>query len=286
MNDADKLRTILARRDATIVPGAFNALSARLIEDQGFEAIYVTGAGLSNAYLGAPDIGLFTVTELAANLAVIRDSVELPLIVDADTGFGNAVNTIRSVKTLERAGAAALQIEDQVFPKKCGHFTGKAIIPLTEARAKIRAAADARDNALIIARTDALALEGIDAAIERANLFVEDGADVIFVEAPKTLEEMKYISDNIRAPLVANMVIGGVTPIATREVLAECGYSLCLYANAALQSAILGINAALVHLKQKGSITEADGVTCTFEARQAVVKKHEYDALEARYAGA
>ena len=180
------LKEKLAERRALLVPGAANALTARVIEDQGFEACYGPGAGIANTLLGVPDIGLVTMSEIQATTEAIGEISSLPLIVDIDTGFGNAINTRRTVRVLERAGASALQIEDQVFPKRCGHFDGKAVIPLAEMTSKIKAAADARDdeNLLMIARTDARAIEGLDAAIERAGAFVEAGADVTFVEAP------------------------------------------------------------------------------------------------------
>ena len=186
------LKAILARREAAILAGAANGLFARIIEDIGYEAVYVTGAGIANMYLGAPDIGLTTLTEIANHVAAISDAVALPLLVDADTGFGNPVNMVHTVKVLERAGAAGLQIEDQVFPKKCGHFDGKQVVPLEEMLAKIKAAVDTRrDGDLqIVARTDARAILGLPAAIDRAGAMIEAGADVTFVEAPVSAEEL------------------------------------------------------------------------------------------------
>jgi 2-methylisocitrate lyase-like PEP mutase family enzyme len=194
------LKTILNRREATILAGAANGLFARIIEDLGYEAVYVTGAGVANMYLGAPDIGLTTLTEVANHVATIADAVALPLLVDADTGFGNPVNMVRTVRVLERAGAAGLQIEDQVFPKKCGHFDGKEIVPLEEMLAKIKAAVDTRrDGDLqIVARTDARAILGLQAAIDRAGAMIEAGADVTFVEAPTSAEELGQIG--VRRP--------------------------------------------------------------------------------------
>src|SRR5579872_337664 len=185
------LKSIFNRRQATIIAGAANGLFARLIEELGYEAVYVTGAGVANMYLGVPDIGLTTLTEIADHVAAISDAVAVPLLVDADTGFGNAVNMVRTVRVLERAGAAGIQIEDQVFPKRCGHFSGKAVIPLDEMVQKIKAAVDARKDAdlQIIARTDARAVEGLDKAIERAQAFAAAGADLTFVEAPLSLAE-------------------------------------------------------------------------------------------------
>src|SRR3954471_5996945 len=181
-----ELRTMLSPGAALLLPGVANALAARIVADQGFTAAYVTGAGIANTFLGVPDIGLVTVTELAEQVAAIRAAFPGPLVVDADTGFGNPLNMVRTVELLERAGAAALQIEDQVFPKKCGHFAGKAVIGAPEMVGKIRACVDARhdEDLLIIARTDARAIEGLEAAIDRVTRYAEAGADVVFVEAP------------------------------------------------------------------------------------------------------
>ena len=240
MRTTTRLKEILARRAAVQAPGTANALFARVIEELGFEVVYVTGAGIANMHVGAPDIGLTTLTEIANAVAAISDAVALPLVVDADTGFGNAVNVVRTVRVLERAGAAGLQIEDQVFPKKCGHFAGKAVIALDEMVQKVKAAVDARrDGDLqIIARTDARAVEGMDGAIGRAQAYIEAGADVAFVEAPTNLAELARIPREIAAPQVANIVFGGKTPDPGRAELAKLGFSLVLYANAALQAAV------------------------------------------------
>src|ERR1700757_2005821 len=189
------LRALAEARRGVLVPGAFNALSARVIEDLGFEAIYVTGAGVTNMWFGLPDQAFMGLHEIAEHTARIRDAVDLPLVVDADTGFGNALNVRHAVRTLERAGADAIQIEDQVMPKKCGHFSGKGVIAAGEMVAKIHAAVDARadENFLIVARTDAAAAHGIDEAIERAHHFVEAGADVLFIEAMETRADIERL---------------------------------------------------------------------------------------------
>lgn len=279
-----RLAEIFAERRATLVPGAFNALSARVIADLGYEAVYVTGAGVTNGLLGVPDIGLITVTELAGTVAAIRDAVDLPLIVDADTGFGNAVNTVRTVRTLERAGADAIQIEDQVFPKKCGHFSGKDVVGVGEIVSKIKAAVDTRDRLLVVARTDARAIRGLDDAIERAQRFVEAGADAVFIEAPRTPDELRRIAREVDAPHFANMVIGGLTPVLPRSELEEYGFSVVLYANAALQAALTGMQAVLTRLKEEGKLDEAGGMMATFAERQRIVGKPHFDALERKYA--
>lgn len=280
------LRERVARRDALIVPGAANALTARIIADAGFEAAYVTGAGVANTLLGAPDIGLVTMSEIADQTAAIAEVCPLPLVVDADTGFGNAISVHRTVRVLERAGAAAIQLEDQVFPKRCGHFAGKAIIPAAEMCAKVRAAADAREdpNLLIIARTDARAVDGLEAALDRAAAYVEAGADLTFVEAPLSTDEMRAITRHLAVPQVANMVVGGRTPLLPQEDLAEIGFGMVLYANAALQAATQAMSDVLRALHRDGRIDTVADRLASFEERQRIVAKDFYDALEDRYA--
>lgn len=278
-------RTRIARRDAMILPGAGNALTAQVIADQGFDAIYVTGAGIANTYLGAPDIGLVTLTELVGTVSAIAEITDLPLVVDIDTGFGNAINAQRTVRMIERAGAAAVQMEDQVFPKKCGHFAGKAVIPLNEAVSKIKAAVDAREdaNTLVIARTDARAIHGLNAALDRAEAFIEAGADMTFVEAPTSLQEMQAITTRLSVPQVANMVVGGKTPLTAQADLAELRFSLVLYANTPLQAAMRAMSDVLAALKADGDVTRVIDKLADFEERQRLVNKQGYDALEARY---
>ncbi len=275
----------MTRRAAVTVPGAANAMFARVIEDVGFEAVYVTGAGIANMHLGVPDIGLTTMSEVADTVARVADSVSLPIIVDADTGFGNPINVVRTVRILERAGAAGIQIEDQMFPKKCGHFAGKDVIPLDDMVQKIRAAVDARrDSDLqIIARTDARAVEGFDRAIERANAFVGAGADVTFVEAPLSLTELARISRDISVPQIANIVFGGKTPDPGRPKLAELGFSVILYANAALQAALKASYDVLRALSRDGSLAAVTDRLASFEERQRVMAKDIWDTLESRY---
>jgi 2-methylisocitrate lyase-like PEP mutase family enzyme len=269
-----------------LVPGAFNALSARVIEDLGFEAIYVTGAGVTNMWFGLPDQGFMGLHEIAEHTARIRDAVSLPLIVDADTGFGNALNVRHTVRVLERAGADCIQFEDQVAPKRCGHFAGKEVISTEEAVAKIKAAVDARhdSNLLILARTDACAVQGFEAAIERAQKFSEAGADILFVEAVTTAEHIRTLPQRLGKPQLMNMVIGGKTPIVGAEELAQMGYGIVLYANAALQGAVMGMQKALTVLRDERSVREDSGLVAPFAERQRLVGKPALDALEKRYA--
>ena len=285
MRSTTKLKSLLAERRALTFPGAANAMFARVIEEQGFEVCYVTGAGIANMHLGAPDIGLTTQTEIASIVSAISDSVSLPLLVDADTGFGNALNMTRTMKVFERAGAAGIQIEDQVFPKKCGHFAGKEVIPLPEMIAKIKAAADARNDAdlQIVARTDARAIEGIDAAIDRAHAFIEAGADATFVEAPVSFEEMARIARELPVPQIANIVFGGRTPDPGREKLKAMGFAGVLYANAVLQAALRASYDVLASLRDTGSLDAVADRLAGFEERQRSVAKPHWDALEAKY---
>lgn len=280
-----RLKDMLADRRGLIVPGAPNALAARIIEDIGYEAVYVTGAGVTNSFLGKPDLGLITLTELADHVAAIRDAVSLPLIVDADTGFGNAINMTRTVTVLERCGASAIQIEDQVFPKRCGHFSGKQVIATEEMVQKIHAAVDSRRDGdfQIIARTDARQVLGMEAALERAEAFVEAGADATFVEAPRDLSELAAIPKRLGVPQIANMVFGGDTPLISRTELAEMGYAVVLYANTALQSAIHGMKTALGALHRDGGLGAVADLVTPFSERQRLVAKPAYDALEQKY---
>ena len=285
MRMTTRLKTLLEARRGITFPGAANAMFARVIEELGFEVCYLTGAGIANMHLGAPDIGLTTLTEIANVTAATSDAVDLPLLVDADTGFGNAVNMIRTVKVLERAGAAGIQIEDQVFPKKCGHFNGKEVIPLPEMIAKIKAAVDARGDAdfQIVARTDARAIEGLDAAIDRAHAFIEAGASATFVEAPTSLTEMERIARELPSPQFANIVFGGKTPDPGRSKFNEMGFAGVLYANAALQAALRASFDVLASLKQHGSLDLVADRLATFDERQSAVAKPRWDSLEAKY---
>lgn len=285
MRNTQKLKQIIDRRQAVTAPGAPNPMFARVIEELGYELVYISGAGIANMQLGVPDIGLTSLAEIAHVVAATADAVELPLVVDADTGFGNAVNMYRTVRVLERAGAAALQIEDQIFPKKCGHFAGKSVIGAAEMVQKIKAATDARiDGDLqIIARTDARAVEGLESALERAHMFAEAGADMTFVEAPVSVGELSRISSELKIPQVANIVFGGNTPDPGREKLAEMGFSLVLYANAALQAALHAAHQVLGDLKTNGNLEASRDKLASFAFRQATVRKPYWDDLENKY---
>lgn len=280
------MRTLLQGEGAVLLPGAMNALAARIIEDTGFRAIYVTGAGVTNASLGMPDLGLITATEIAEQTARIRDVTELPLVVDADTGFGNALNTRRTVRALERAGANVIQLEDQTFPKRCGHFEDKSVIPAAEMISKLQAATDARSSSelLIMARTDAAATHGISEAIERANRYLEAGADISFVEGPRTAGEIAQVAREVPGPKLINLVFGGKTPLLSLDELAGLGYSLVLYANAGLQAAIRALQDVYGHLHEHGDLEGIGDRLAGFGERQRVIRKDFFDALDSKYA--
>lgn len=227
------LKASLGSAAPVVAPGVYDALTASIAADAGFRALYVSGAAIAYTRLGRPDIGLVSMTEVAETVGLIRDRVGLPLVVDADNGHGNALNTQRTVRMFERAGATALQLEDQTLPKRCGHLQGKSLISAGEMAGKVKAAVDARHSAetLIIARTDAVAVEGMDAALDRARLYAEAGADVLFVEAPRSREQMARIASELGGlrPLLANMVEGGDTPISTAAALGEMGFGLVIF---------------------------------------------------------
>jgi 2-methylisocitrate lyase-like PEP mutase family enzyme len=279
-----QFRALLRPGAALLLPGVANALAARVVADCGFTAAYITGAGIANTHLGIPDNGLVTLSELVAHTTAIREVFPGPLMVDADTGFGNALNMRRTIQSLERAGADAIQIEDQVFPKRCGHFEGKEVIPTGDMLGKIKAAVDARTDPdlLIVARTDAIAVEGFSAAIDRAHAFKEAGADIGFVEAPTSAEQMAAIG-KLPWPQIANIVIGGKTPEKSNAELKALGFAGVLYANTALQAAVLGMQRALGHLKQNGQIGNAANLLATFAERQRLVDIASFQDMERKY---
>lgn len=251
------LRTRLAAKPILIAPGVYDGLTAALAAQAGFEALYLSGAAVAYTRLGRPDIGLATMSEMADTMALIRDRVELPVIIDADTGHGNALNARRTMRVYERAGANALQVEDQTYPKRCGHLSDKSLIPAAEMAGKIAAMADARHSAdtLIIARTDAIAVEGFDAAIERATAYVEAGADALFVEAPRTGDELAAVARSLsgRVPLMANMVEGGATPIRSAADLEQLGFDLVIFPGGIVRALARTAQDYYASLRQHGS---------------------------------
>jgi carboxyvinyl-carboxyphosphonate phosphorylmutase len=280
------LRARLAEPEILIVPGAVDALVARLVQQAGFPAVYLTGAGLANAQFGLPDLGLIGLAEIATQTARVAEAVDIPIIVDADTGYGNALNVRRTVQELERAGAAAIQLEDQVSPKRCGHFAGKDVISREEMVQKIRAAVEARRDpaTVIIGRTDALAVDGIDGAIERARAYRAAGADVLFVEAPVDRDQLARLPKAIDAPLLVNQVEGGRTPLLPARELQDLGFRIALYANTTLRVALYAVREALAILAADGASDRLANRMLGWDERQRLVGLDEWQALEQRYA--
>ena len=256
MSHAALLRTLLRKSAPVVAPGCFDALSALMVEEAGFDCAYLSGAGLAMTRLGRPDLGLVAMTEVADTVARIRDRVALPLVVDADTGYGNALNVQRTVRLFERMGASAIQIEDQVTPKRCGHFEGKELISTEEMVGKVKAAVDARSDeaTIVLARTDAIAVEGLSAALARGHAYVEAGADMLFVEAPQSLEDMKKIVGAFPSvPLLVNMVEGGKTPMKSAAELGTLGYAMVIFPGALLRAYTHLGTRFLTSLKETGS---------------------------------
>ena len=286
MSKCKDFQSLLREPGSFILPGAYDAMSAKLIEETGFKAIYATGAGISNAQLGWADVGLTSLKEVVDIVARMADVTNIPIVVDGDTGFGNAINVIRTVKEFERAGVAAIQMEDQVSPKKCGHFNGKEVISKEEMVGKIKAALDARkdENLAIMARTDAIAVNGVEDAIDRAFAYSEAGADIIFVEAPNTIEQLRQITSSLKGiPQVINLVEGGKTPLISLNEAEEIGFKIMLCANTALRSAIKGITESLRILKEEGSQENLLHLICTWEERQSLFKLGQIKEWEKKY---
>lgn len=257
MTHATQLRQLLASGEIVLAPGGYDALSAALIERAGFKAMYLSGASLAYTRFGRPDVGLVGMSEVADTIALIRDRVKLPLIVDADNGYGNALNVWRTVRQFERMGASAIQLEDQQLPKRCGHLPGKSLVTQAEMVAKVRAACDARAHAdtVLLIRTDAIAVEGLDAALRRAEAYLEAGADALFIEAPENLEQMHRIVAEFgsRVPLLANMVEGGSTPLQSASQLQELGFSIAIFPGALVRAHTYMAQEFLARLQQDGS---------------------------------
>ncbi|WP_457190505.1 isocitrate lyase/PEP mutase family protein [Nocardioides sp. P5_E3] len=278
------LRAALAADAPLVLPGVTDALGARLVETAGFAAMYATGAGLANAQYGVPDLGLISLGEVADHVGRLTEATRLPVIVDADTGYGGPLMAMRTIRLIERAGAAAIQLEDQEMPKRCGHFDDHALIPTAHMQTKLAAAAEARtDDALvIIARTDARSVHDIDEAIARAKAYVEAGADLIFVEAPRTVDELALVGRELAGvPLLVNVVEGGKTPQLELQEYADLGFGVVLFANYLMRSMTLAGREALEHLAAHGETgTRAEKIASWVE-RQALVNLSEFTAAEA-----
>jgi len=284
MSPRQALRQLIAAPGYTMVPGAYDTLTARLVEQAGFTAVYLTGGGYSRAS-GYPDLGLLTLTENVRFIGLTVEAVQIPVIADADTGYGNAVNVIRTVREYEKSGVAGFHIEDQVSPKKCGHYEGKEVISRAEMVGKIKAAVDTRrdPDLVIIARSDARAIEGLDAAIDRVNAYLEAGADVGFVEAPQTVEELRIVGQRVRGPALVNVFEGGKTPMLNRSALEAMGFRLGIYPSQTHRAAIRAAQRVLRALHEDGDTTRIEPDLATFQDREDAVGTEHWRELEERY---
>jgi methylisocitrate lyase len=266
MNVKKRLRQLLNNKEILVAPGAHDALTARIIEKVGFKAIYLTGYGQAASHLGQPDVGLLTMTEMLSRINNMVNAVEIPVICDGDTGFGNVVNVMRTVREYEKAGAAAIQLEDQVSPKKCGHMVGRQVISMEEMVEKIKAAVAARRDSdfVIIARTDARTVLGIDEAIKRGKAYEEAGADVIFIESPESVEEMKKVIASLEVPVLANMVEGGRTPLLSAKELEEMGFKLVIYPTASTYFAAGAMMELMKEIMTEGTTKHLIGKMISF----------------------
>ena len=284
MTPRQELRRLIGQTGYTMVPGAYDTLTARLVEAAGFPAVYLTGGGYSRAS-GYPDLGLLSLTENVQFIGRTVEAVAIPVIADADTGYGNVINVIRTVREYEKTGVAGFHIEDQVSPKKCGHYEGKEVIGRTEMVGKIKAAVDTRRDAdmVIIARSDARAIEGLDAAIDRVNAYLEAGADVGFVEAPQTVEELRIVGKRVRGPALVNVFEGGKTPMLGATELDEMGFRLGIYPSQTHRAAIRAAQRVLAAMKRDGDTSAIEADLATFQDREDAVGTARWRALEDKY---
>ncbi|MDA0276395.1 MAG: oxaloacetate decarboxylase [Proteobacteria bacterium] len=284
MNARQKMRTLLARKTYTIVPGSYDVLTARLIQLAGFEGVYLTGGGYSRSN-GYPDIGLLTMTEVTQWISRVVEAVDIPVIADMDAGYGNALNVTRAVREYEKTGVAAFHLEDQVSPKKCGHYEGKLLVSRAEMVGKIKAAVDTRREAdmVIIARSDARAVEGLQASIDRVNAYLEAGADVGFVEAPQSVEELAAIPKALVKPALANIFEGGKTPPLPKKELEDMGFRIGIYPSQTHRAAIAAAKRVLAVLKRDGDTVAIESELATFSDREEAVNSARWQRLEKKY---
>ncbi len=287
MKNSTKMRQLFQTGKMIVAPGAHDALTAKIIGKTGFDAVYMTGYGQAASHLGNPDVGLLTMSEMVARASAIVEAAGVPVIADADTGFGNAINVRRTVREYEKAGVAVIQLEDQVMPKKCGHMLGRQVIPKEEMVGKIKAAADARmdDDFMIMARTDARTIMGIDEAIERGMAYQEAGADIIFIESPESKEEMVMINKAIKVYTLANMVEGGRTPMLPNQELEALGYNLVIYPTASTYLTTKAMLTLMETLKKEGTTATMIPEMVTFSEFNDLIGLTEIRALEAKYSG-
>ena len=284
MSSRKRLRNLIRGHGYTMAPGAYDTLTARLVEQAGFEAVYLTGGGYSRAN-GYPDLGLLTLSENVRFIGLTVEAVGIPVIADADTGYGNAINVIRTVREYEKAGVAGFHIEDQLAPKKCGHYEGKEVISTGEMIGKIHAAVDTRQDAdlVIIARTDARAVEGLQAAIDRVNAYLEAGADVGFVEAQQNVEELRAFGREMKGPALVNVFEGGKTPMLPARELQVMGFRLGIYPSQTHRAAIRAAQRVLAALKEDGDTRRIEDELATFQEREDAVGTARWRALEQKY---
>jgi len=285
MAKAELIRRVLAQQGQLVMPGVYDALSAKIAAKAGFEVMFITGYSLSATLLGEPDFGLLTQTEVVDAAQRICSVVETPVIVDADTGYGNAINVIRTVEDLIRAGAAGMFLEDQVWPKRCGHMNGKQVISLDEQLNKLRAAVEAKrsNDFFIVARTDSRQGLGLDEAIRRGRAFKDAGADAVFIEAPENKEEMKEISKNVPGPLVANMLERGVTPLMGPDELKQLGFAMVVWPLAPLYSVAKSLTEVYTTLRREGSTLSILDRLMPFDDFNRIVGLNEKYAIDAKY---
>jgi 2-methylisocitrate lyase-like PEP mutase family enzyme len=282
-----RLRQALAENQPLLLPGLHDALSARLVQRAGFSVGYLSGSATAMSLLGLPDIGLLSGSEIIEQARRITAVCDLALVCDGDTGFGNAVSVAYTVKSMEAAGVAAIQLEDQTFPKRCGHFAGKSVVAAEEMLEKLHAAAEARsDDFVIIARTDARAVHGLEEAIERGRRYADAGADIIFIEAPQTVDELRLVAASIQAATLVNVVEGGKTPQLPLSEYAELGFSVVLYPTAAVRTASYALDALYGHLRASGTTEGAPVPMTSFASRNEINDLASYDAIGARAAAA
>lgn len=286
MRASTQLRELLRAGDVVVAPGVWDGLSARLVARAGFPAAYATGGGIARS-MGYPDLGLLSLSEIASRLANIVEHAGVPVIADADTGYGNALNAQRAVREFERAGVAALHLEDQTFPKRCGHYDDKSVVPAAEMAKKLRAARDAMTDSdiVLIARTDALAVEGLDAAVERAQAYAAAGADVIFIEAPVSVEQIEAIARRVPQPKLINMFQGGKTPLVPVARLKALGYQIVIIPSDLQRATIRAMDDVLAAIARDGSSAALAERMASFTEREAVVDTAAYLARDAKYSG-
>jgi carboxyvinyl-carboxyphosphonate phosphorylmutase len=285
MKKTTQLRQLLSKKEIFVAPGAHDVLTAKIIEKVGFKAVYFTGYGQAASHLGTADIGLLTMTEMVARVRNFATALDIPVIADGDTGFGNALNVMRTVREYETAGAAAIQLEDQVAPKRCGHMTGRQVITVEEMAGKIRAAVAARQDAefVIIARTDARTPHGIEEAIKRGKAYEAAGADVLFIESPESVEEMQLITSSFNIPVLANMVEGGRTPMLTAQELQEIGYDFVIFPTASTYITAQAIFKVMNELKNTGTTKHVMDQMIPFAEFNDLIGLHDVREIENKF---